>query len=753
MPYPTQPKGEEEEEEQEDLFANPAKLNWCVICGKKNDPGDGDNCACAQPHLRSIQIFHRQCPNTGRARDRENLYKQEKKPLTSCPNCGVRNSSGLEPVSRFQESDDEIGMAMAIRLAHFQVTPQKAAGRLPRKLLCFTDNRQRAAAFPSLLEEETFSYDLGRKITEVVGRTQAKPLTFVDLARRLAEFADKDSDDYDPDFFLPVSRLPDEKPDSQGMRDLWTAETFAYFGIPDAARESVEDFGLVVVEYRVSEREKTLFRSLLNATHLKPADADAALQVLLGFLRQAKAFTLPRGVEPDAPAFGRVTASISYVLRKEGIRNTKGWLPRLNQDGTYRHNFITSYLRRLLLLPQENILAVAEQIWDFLTSNSLLIQSRGQCKLDHERLFAVNASRRYVCTRCGIVTAYSAGQCCPRKECDGQQLARSFDPANENMIGRWVADAAIGPRFSTLNSEEHTAQIEKELAKKIEDAFRAAEGVNLLSSTTTFEMGINIGDLQKVLLRNAPPTSANYVQRVGRAGRGEDKNAVCVTLCRRTKYDADVWSDPPRLMSGEVRTPTVFLSNRIIAQRHFSAMVFAQFLRTKIVDERVLGSIAQSIRLESFLAPDSREHIPSQWFKVPQAVLRGFEDWLSQQSEATIFRTEAARFGLKTLEGFQDAKAFAKKKYEEILIGITDELKALVAERRKVFDVGNRTDEIDRAIKDLLGSDVISVLAKRGFLPRYAFPLDVVTLETGWTRWSRDVDVELSRDRALAIAE
>ncbi|MBA3753282.1 MAG: hypothetical protein H0X01_03925 [Nitrospira sp.] len=503
LPYPTQPKSEEEDEEQEDLFANPANLNWCVICGKKNDPGAGDNCACAQPHLRSIQIFHRQCPNTGRARDRENLYKQDKNPLTSCPNCGARNSSGLEPLRRFQESDDEIGMAMAIPMAHFQVTHQKADGRIPRKLLCFTDNRQRAAAFPSLLEEETFSYDLGRKITEVV-RTQATPLTFVDLAERLAEFADKDSDEHDPDFFLPVSRLPDEKPDSKAMRDLWFAETFAYFWIPDVARESAEDFGLVVVEYRVSEREKTLFRSLLNAPYLKPVEADDALQVLLGFLRQAKAFTLPRGVEPDAPAFGRVIAPISYVLRKEGIRNTKGWLPRLNQDGTYRHNFITSYLRRLLRLPPDNILAVAEQIWEFLTSNDLLHQSRGQWKLDHERLFAVNASRRSVCNRCGIVTAYSARQCCPRKECEGQQVARSFDPANENMIGRWVSGAIV-PRFTTLNSEEHTAQIEKDLAKKIEEAFRAAGGVNLLSSTTTFEMGINIGDLQKVLLRNAPP--------------------------------------------------------------------------------------------------------------------------------------------------------------------------------------------------------------------------------------------------------
>jgi ATP-dependent helicase YprA (DUF1998 family) len=108
-----------------------------------------------------------------------------------------------------------------------------------------------------------------------------------------------------------------------------------------------------------------------------------------------------------------------------------------------------------------------------------------------------------------------------------------------------------------LKSEEHTAQINKDLAKRIEDEFRD-ERVNLLSSTTTFEMGINIGDLQKVLLRNAPPSKASYIQRVGRAGRGGDKNAVCVTLCRRTKYDADAWAEPALIMSGDVRTPTVF---------------------------------------------------------------------------------------------------------------------------------------------------------------------------------------------------
>jgi hypothetical protein len=42
----------------------------------------------------------------------------------------------------------QTGMAIAIPLAHFQVTPQSGQKKPVRKLLCFADHRQRAAAFP-----------------------------------------------------------------------------------------------------------------------------------------------------------------------------------------------------------------------------------------------------------------------------------------------------------------------------------------------------------------------------------------------------------------------------------------------------------------------------------------------------------------------------------------------------------------------------------------------------------------------------
>src|SRR5271167_4045451 len=66
-----------------------------------------------------------------------------------------------------------------------------------------------------------------------------------------------------------------------------------------------------------------------------------------------------------------------------------------------------------------------------------------------------------------------------------------------------------------------------------------------------------------------------------------------------------MWRDPTRLMSGAMRAPTVFLENRVIAQRHFNAVAFAAFLR-RLDADGFLPPQKQRIRLEGFLSLDSR---------------------------------------------------------------------------------------------------------------------------------------------------
>jgi RAD3-like DEAD/DEAH box helicase len=317
LPFPSRSSAEDEDTDQLTLLDVPAEIQWCVSCGRKRGT-DGNTCACPQPQLRSLKIFHRQC----RASDTANLYSQTKKLLPCCPNCGARNSSGIEPLQRFQESEDETGMAIAIPLAHFQVTPQPGQKKTVRKLLCFADHRQRAAAFPSLLEEETFTHDSGRKIVRLVQQTGNDGLKVADLGSRLFRCTQPDihgrqNPDFDPDFFLPISRLPDDLPGETDEREkflrrLWVGEALSYFGIPDSARESAEDLGLVTVWYRVGDAERTAFQNLMARYKIDAPAAAAALQVLLSFIRKIKAFTLPDGVNPDDPAFGRVSAVISF---------------------------------------------------------------------------------------------------------------------------------------------------------------------------------------------------------------------------------------------------------------------------------------------------------------------------------------------------------------------------------------------------------------------------------------------------------
>jgi hypothetical protein len=761
LPYPTQSRPDEDEEDPlDDLIANPKCIDFCTCCGKKIEEGEAH--PCASEGKRELLIFHRQCP----AHDQANLDLGIKRPLTCCPNCGARNNSGVELVRRFQESEDETGLAMALPLAHFQVGlgGSRSISVDPKKLLTFTDHRQRAAAFPSLLEEETFMHDLGRKIVALL-RAREEPWSFEELGQELARIADphRGHPEHDSQFFLPVSRLPEEpektRPDEPANLAAWQAEVFAYFGVPDSARESAEDIGLAAVEYEVSANTCRSFCDLFPAGVLSEEDFEAALQTLFGYMRQVRSFTLPTRVPTDAPAFGRVGTNIYFAQRVEGRRNTRGWLPRINKDGSYAHNRITDYLLRLTGVDVDTTLRLAERIWELFTGRDVLKRSPDdKWQLFHDQLRIVHASERHVCDRCGIVTAWSARGCCPRKGCTGHLQPRMFEPTNENAIAQWVAGMEVR-HFALLRSEEHTAQIDKDLAREIEESFRA-NGVNLLSSTTTFELGINIGDLQKVLLRNAPPTPAAYVQRAGRTGRGNDKNSVCVTLCRGTKYDLDMWQHPESLMSGRMRAPTVFLKNRIIAQRHFNAVAFAAFLRD-LDAQGLLPDRKQRIRLEGFLPPEARAQLPPAWRKLtPPDAHFDFSAWLRGREATDLFQSPQDSVLVVAFGGIAVAISNAldgDKGYRALMTRLGAELQDLLTERHERHEAGSPTEEVNRSIQNLLSGgsegDIIGFLAKNGFLPRYAFPLDVVSLETRRSRWSGDSEVDLSRDRGIAIAE
>ena len=129
-----------------------------------------------------------------------------------------------------------------------------------------------------------------------------------------------------------------------------------------------------------------------------------------------------------------------------------------------------------------------------------------------------------------------------------------------------------------LSASEHTGQLTSIEAAEIQQRFIRGE-INALSCSTTFELGVDVGELQSVVLRNMPPTTANYVQRAGRAGRRTDSAALIVTYAQRRSHDLSQYQNPVTMVAGEVRAPYVPLGNERIDRRHAHSVALAAFFR------------------------------------------------------------------------------------------------------------------------------------------------------------------------------
>ena len=164
---------------------------------------------------------------------------------------------------------------------------------------------------------------------------------------------------------------------------------------------------------------------------------------------------------------------------------------------------------------------------------------------------------------------------CPRNRCPGTLSRASQERLQENHYRILYQSANLPP---ALSAEEHTAQIDSDEARQRQDKFKNGS-IHLLSSSTTFEVGVDLGDLEVVFLRNVPPESFNYTQRVGRAGRRETPG-LALTYCRRNPHDLYHYEDPVnRVVNGTVHPPRLRMTNEKIILRHMVATTLSAFFR------------------------------------------------------------------------------------------------------------------------------------------------------------------------------
>jgi DEAD/DEAH box helicase domain-containing protein len=332
----------------------------------------------------------------------------------------------------------------------------------------------------------------------------------------------------------------------------------------------------------------------------------------------------------------------------------------------------------------------------------------------------------YVCTSCSYVMSECLLEVCVR--CGQRaQPARSSDL--ENYYRRLALMARRDSPFDDpypLRAIEHTAQIPgaeaRDLERWFQDLFLAGQDrldhrIDILSVTTTMEMGIDIGSLLCVGLRNVPPTVANYQQRAGRAGRRGSAIASVLTFAQQRSHDQYYYSNPPEIVSDPPRVPAIYIRNEVIAHRHVRALMLQAFFFNRSGGASAGGLFTTWGSVKDF----SEGQVASKMHSFLAA------------NKATL----AAR-GRETVSDV----------FHHELGGWIDDL----------------TKEVQVAVaKAEPADDLLECLLSHGILPKYAFPVDVVGLsipdislrggENGngnGNDWKED---SMQRDVSIALSE
>lgn len=126
---------------------------------------------------------------------------------------------------------------------------------------------------------------------------------------------------------------------------------------------------------------------------------------------------------------------------------------------------------------------------------------------------------------------------------------------------------------------EHSAQQQSSVLENYEKEFNQGH-LNILSCSTTMEMGVDLKGISAVVMNSVPPKPANYQQRAGRAGRRGETKALALTFCTPNPVGIHAWNNPTWPLQHKTEIPDVKLSSPQIIQRHINAFLFEQFIHT-----------------------------------------------------------------------------------------------------------------------------------------------------------------------------
>jgi DEAD/DEAH box helicase domain-containing protein len=269
---------------------------------------------------------------------------------------------------------------------------------------------------------------------------------------------------------------------------------------------------------------------------------------------------------------------------------------------------------------------------------------------------------------------------------------------------------------------EHSGQQEKARLSILEDKFEKGE-LNILSCSTTMEMGVDIGGISAVVMSNVPPMPANYLQRAGRAGRRNESKSLAVTICSPNPVGLRTIFNPKWALEHEILPPRIAFDSKPIVTRQVNSFVLGFFVRSYANQKQGL-KISENV--ENF-------------FILENSISKKFLRWLENEnfgnSELTLFQqlkyiTKYTPLSLKSpkalismvLVNFE--KVYETVKRQDYLF-----TKQLLNLANKYGDKSSAYLSMNFRRMQFLHKSILNFLAELNFIPNAGIPTDVIDFD------------------------
>ncbi|MDR2168921.1 MAG: DEAD/DEAH box helicase [Planctomycetaceae bacterium] len=757
---------------------------------------------------RQIQIDNSDNPQ------KRTLYRinsnKKNNDIEQCPYC--LHSSGN--INAFEKLETGLNAPVGV-LAHSLYSQLKGNDNTPqldnnadpvignaRKLLIFSDSRQRAAFLPSYIQDN-FTIKLIRQLIIYTLKNENKPLTYEGLTTLVQDKIqnlklhipffkdDKDFDDIVQSGLFSNSFITDDQTKRKKIR----AAILASFA--DKSAGALGELGLVAYKINPEKKQGNEFDKYLNdknendilyeddafpQSKLTKKEFVDLFSCILDTMRRDACIKDVKGYNDLKTRLccGRATKKPDTSFINFGGERTKyvlffaKWLSKREGKTILPTNLKVENLTNELFALMKG-LAKEGYIFDKDDNETLqLLPDWFVCEI----IKPATDTTLYRCPICGKYQTYWLNGCCSNKSCNGEvkRVAEGYYPSiQQDCQESYYASQYFSDEFLEMRAEEHTAQLASGMGQTVQKAFQNGQ-VNVLSCSTTFEMGVDIGSLEAILLRNVPPTTTNYMQRAGRAGRRADAVAFVLTFCQRNPHDQYHFRNPENIIAGKITPPKIDMDNAKVFKRHVNVEILAEYLKYLVEKEGNKDFTNAGTVGKFFFDSNMTAHnLIQNWFDDNRQLitLRLQSDFgkrittenLNEYKDHFFNELNTVFTNLKTyVDEYDQRMTQSKEESQKLQKNEEEARKEKRVKEEQEFQKQKRDIESERTIferlkEQLMKKQLIACLCAEGILPSFNFPINVVELYDLHSKYdvktinNTNWELSLTRDLKIAISE